>query len=107
MLHCPLAVDVAGGSVGKIVTASLNQRISDLWLELEGLPGLIFDYDAARSGTQSVKESAQYMFLRSRANSIEGGTNEIMRNIIGERVLGLPVEPRSDRGIPWREIPRG
>jgi alkylation response protein AidB-like acyl-CoA dehydrogenase len=51
-------------------------------------------------------DSLQKAFLRARANSIEGGTSEVMRNILGERVLGLPGDVRVDKELPWSKVPR-
>ncbi len=74
------------GSLGKWQWADLNQRIAELALEIEG-PYAALD----RGAEHAVANGAwQYSFLRSRANSIEGGTTDILKNIIAERVLGLP-----------------
>ena len=48
----------------------------------------------------------QKAFLRSWANSIEGGTSEVMKNVLAERLLGLPGDVRVDKGVPWNKIPR-
>jgi len=94
------------GSVGKLQAAELNQRIYELCLVINGASGMI---ERPGGGRQTYLESdgaITWAFLRSRANTIEGGTSEVMRNIIAERVLGLPGEPRSDRGVRWSQLPR-
>jgi alkylation response protein AidB-like acyl-CoA dehydrogenase len=100
------------GSVGKLAVAEMNKRIFECALDLIGADALIYEpgYERRRPSTQSRPTklaTAKYQFLRSRANSIEGGTSEVMRNILGERVLGLPGEPRTDKDVPWKDIPRG
>ena len=52
------------------------------------------------------ERSPGYRYLRAKGNSIEGGTSEILANIIAERVLGLPAEPRVDLAVPWKDLPR-
>jgi alkylation response protein AidB-like acyl-CoA dehydrogenase len=98
------------GSIAKLRFAETNKAILDFCITLLGPAGLVdFDYGMRRSeaaGLDVPAGSARKMFLRSRANSIEGGTSEIMRNILGERVLGLPGEPRTDRDLPWSQVPR-
>jgi hypothetical protein len=72
-----------------------------------GPGGLIeFDYEAALAAGQDGESPPQMQVVRSRANSIEGGTDEIQRNVIGEQVLGLPGDVRVDKTLPWRDIPR-
>ncbi len=97
------------GSVGKVVAAKLNQQISSFVLDLMGPGGMLYPdgYDLGRGSRLEMARQPDHMFfLRARANSIEGGTSEIMRNIMGERVLGLPGEPRLDKDRPWIDVPR-
>ncbi len=95
------------GSAGKLTFARLNQEISEFEIELLGAGGLTYDdWSMRRSGSSDYSRGAGYRYLRARANSIEGGTSEILRNIIAERVLGLPAEPRTDTKVPWKDLPR-
>jgi alkylation response protein AidB-like acyl-CoA dehydrogenase len=96
------------GSIGKLAQAELNKRIFDFCIDLLGASGLLYDdYQMRRpEAAGGLAGTPQRMFLRSRANSIEGGTSEVMRNILGERVLGLPGEVRVDKGVPWSQVPR-
>jgi alkylation response protein AidB-like acyl-CoA dehydrogenase len=98
------------GSVAKLIGAELNKRIYDLCVDIMGMEATLYPagYEMVRPEKASLFGGGdpRVAFLRSRANSIEGGTSEIMRNILGERVLGLPGEPRSDKNIPWAQVPR-
>ncbi len=96
------------GSVGKIVAADLNKRITEFVMTLKGPDGMMYpdDYNEMLNRHSMDYRSDESYFLRCRANSIEGGTSEIMRNIIGERVLGLPGDVRVDKDAPWVEVPR-
>ena len=97
-----------GGSIGKLFSAELNLEIYELCINLEGADGMLHPngYPMIRSDEAYNAGSISGQFLRSRANTIEGGTSEIMRNILGERVLGLPGDVRVDKEVPWSEIPR-
>jgi alkylation response protein AidB-like acyl-CoA dehydrogenase len=98
------------GSIAKLALATVNKDGYELCIDLLGPKGLVgYDYAVRRpdeAGLDAPLGSSRKMFLRARANSIEGGTSEIMRNILGERILGLPGEPRVDRDLPWSEVPR-
>jgi alkylation response protein AidB-like acyl-CoA dehydrogenase len=98
------------GSIAKLRFAEVNMAIYELCVDLLGAGGLVgYDYEMRRAenlGLTGPPGSGRKMFLRSRANSIEGGTSEIQRNILGERVLGLPGEPRVDKDLPWSKVPR-
>jgi alkylation response protein AidB-like acyl-CoA dehydrogenase len=96
------------GSTAKLAFAESNKRIYDFCVDLLGPAGMLYDtYEMRRpTGAGGLDGGPTRMFLRSRANSIEGGTSEVMRNILGERVLGLPGDVRVDKGVPWSQVPR-
>ncbi len=98
------------GSFSKLMLAEFNKDLTSKVLDLEGPAATVdYDYEFRRPTAVSLdgkSGDSHHSFLRARANSIEGGTSEIMRNILGEKVLGLPSEPRVDKEIPWRDVPR-
>jgi alkylation response protein AidB-like acyl-CoA dehydrogenase len=96
------------GSVGKLAMAGLNQRIMSFVMDLMGPEALLYPsgYTMERPRSAMDLSNPQKAFLRVQANSIEGGTTNIMKNILGERVLGLPGEPRADKDLPWSQVPR-
>ena len=96
------------GSAMKLTFARLAQELSGLEVELVGEDGLRYgDWTMTRpEKVDFTGRDAGYRYLRAKGNSIEGGTSEILRNIVAERVLGLPSEPRVDKDIPWKDIPR-
>ncbi|MFD6338276.1 acyl-CoA dehydrogenase family protein [Streptomyces sp. NPDC060131] len=96
------------GSGMKLAFARLNQEISGLEVELLGEDGLLYsDWTMRRPElVDFTGRDAGYRYLRSKGNSIEGGTSEVLLNIVAERVLGLPSEPRNDKDIAWKDLAR-
>ena len=96
-------------SVGKLAATELAKRVNELCIDLLGPEGLLYStYEMTRPDSigLAAPDDNGRAFLRSRANTIEGGTSEIMRNILGERVLGLPGDVRADKDLPWSQVPR-
>jgi alkylation response protein AidB-like acyl-CoA dehydrogenase len=91
-------------SIGKIHQAELNQRMQVMATDLLGAGALAWPTDGGPYFDELPHE-VRGMF-RSRANTIEGGTTEINKNVLGERVLGLPREPDPYLDAPWRDVPR-
>jgi alkylation response protein AidB-like acyl-CoA dehydrogenase len=95
------------GSAAKLTFARLNQEIASWEIDFNGADGLRYDdWTMHRGSAMDYARGPGFRYLRSRGNSIEGGTSEVMRNIIAERVLGLPTEPRTDTTVAWKDLPR-
>jgi alkylation response protein AidB-like acyl-CoA dehydrogenase len=102
------------GSITKLQQAIHNQELQNLAVDLEGAAGMAWEGPGLRN-PRTVERIAERDdsaagivrgFLRAQANSIEGGTSNIMRNILGERVLRLPKEPDPWHGRAWSDLPR-
>jgi alkylation response protein AidB-like acyl-CoA dehydrogenase len=87
-------------SIGKLVAGPTMQEIAAFALDLEGQSGILTNPETAAAAARF-----QAMLLRSPATRVEGGTDEILRNIIAERVLGLPADIRVDKDVAFKDIP--
>lgn len=97
-----------GDSAAKVTFARIAQQLTALEVELLGDDGMRYD-DWTMRRPERVSFTGRgpgYRYLRAKGNSIEGGTSEVLLNLIAERVLGLPAEHRPDKGVPWNETAR-
>jgi alkylation response protein AidB-like acyl-CoA dehydrogenase len=90
-----------GGSLGKLFGSNIAWKMREIALEIAGPQTIAWDPTDASGGDH------QRIVLNSFQSSIAGGTDEIQRNIIGDRVLGLPREPSVDKGVPFKDLTVG
>lgn len=88
-------------SISKVVVARCNQDMASFALDLQDMGGILDTPELTALNNQF-----QRQFMRSPANRIEGGSDEILRNIIAERVLGLPPDIRVDKDVPFNQVPQ-
>jgi acyl-CoA dehydrogenase len=86
-------------SIGKLVAGATMQELAMFALDLQGQAGVAWDESRPQNGR------FQAILMRSPATRIEGGSDEILRNIIGERVLGLPGDIRVDKDVAFKDVP--
>ncbi len=88
------------GSVLKVLSTEHAKELADLAADLEGLGGQAWVED------DHFRDKTAWSLMRVQSKTISGGTSEIQRNILGERILGLPKEPADDRNTPWAKVRR-
>jgi alkylation response protein AidB-like acyl-CoA dehydrogenase len=93
-------------SIGKVHQGELNQRIQLAAVDLLGAHAMAWPASVANEHYADALDRTVKGMLRSRANTIEGGTTEVNKNVIGERLLGLPREPDPYSKAPWKDVPR-
>lgn len=89
-------------SIGKLLKASMAQDIASYGMDLLDAAGAVMDH-----GLAPLHAMFQESLLSSPAGRIAGGTDEILRNIIAERVLNMPGDIRVDKDKPFNQIPHG
>jgi len=97
-------------NIAKLSMSAVMRLTRDLGLRIVGAQGMLHAYDAADQATLNEATGNPFLpgvtgsALYAQAPSIYGGTDQIQRNIIGERVLGLPKEPGNDKDVPFSQL---